>query len=195
MQRAYSVLNVKKVADEADEWIVEGVASTPRTDRSGDIVEPMGAKFKLPMPLLWQHDSTQPIGRVEFASPTPKGIPFRAHIPKVVEAGRLKDRIDEAVQSIKYRLVACVSIGFQAFADSVERIETGLRFKTWEWLELSLVTIPANADATITGVKSIDTELRRAAFGAQAKSSVVRLDPSTPGVSGKKRPGVVYLNP
>ena len=163
MDRAYALLNVKGVVEKSDEWVIEGIASTPTTDRMGDIVEPMGAKFKLPMPLLWQHNSEQPVGRVEFARPTAKGIPFVAHLPKVAEAGTLKNRVDEAVHSIKYRLVAAVSIGFKAVAGAVENLkEGGLRFKEWEWLELSLVTIPANAEATITSIKSIDSALRAA---------------------------------
>ena len=36
----------------------------------------------------------------------------------------------------------------------------GWRIKDWEWLELSLVTIPANQDATISMVRSIDEALR-----------------------------------
>jgi hypothetical protein len=45
----------------------------------GDVVEPMGAQFKNPMPLLWQHDS-QPVGQVTFGKPTKDGIPFEARL-------------------------------------------------------------------------------------------------------------------
>lgn len=180
MDRAYSLLNVKGVTEAATEWVITGIASTPTTDRMNDQVDPMGAQFKTPMPLLWQHDSHQPVGRVEFARPTKSGIPFVAHLPKVSEAGILKDRIDEAVQSIKYRLVSAVSIGFRALAGGVERIKDtgGNLFKSWEWLELSLVTIPANAEATITSIKSLDTSLRAAS--GQTQKGV----PAKPGVSG-----------
>lgn len=57
---------------------VEGVASTPTADRMGDVVEPMGAKFQTPMPLLWQHEHDKPVGHVTFAKPTKAGIPFKA---------------------------------------------------------------------------------------------------------------------
>lgn len=180
MDRAYALLNVKTVVEKTDEWVIEGIASTPTTDRMGDIVEPLGAKFKLPMPLLWQHNSAQPVGRVEFARPTAKGIPYTAHLPKIAEAGVLKDRVDEAVQSIKYRLVAAVSIGFRGIAGAIENLkEGGLRFKEWEWLELSLVTIPANAEATITSIKSLDSALR-AATGQPTQGS-------PPGDTGTKQ--------
>ncbi len=197
MERAYSLLEVKAFQETADEWVIEGIASTPTPDRTGDVVEPMGARFKLPMPLLWQHLSDKPVGRVEFARPTAKGIPYVARLPKVTEAGVLKDRIDEAVQSIKYRLVGAVSIGFRALEDGVERMKSGgLRFSAWEWLELSLVTIPAQADATITSIKSIDRQVLRAATGR--KRGGVLLVKTSPGASGKPiaaRPGAVLLIP
>jgi HK97 family phage major capsid protein/HK97 family phage prohead protease len=186
MDRAYSLLDVKSVSETATEWVIDGIASTPTPDRMGDIVEPLGAKFKTPMPLLWQHDSQQPVGRVEFAKPTAKGIPYRAHLPKVAEPGRLKDRIDEAVQSIRYRVVAAVSIGFRALANGVEQMKDGgLRFKEWEWLELSLVTIPANAEASITSIKSLDTALRAAS--GHTKSDVTA-KPGGSGTSTTNRP-------
>ena len=76
--RAYSVLNIKRFDEE--QRVIEGMATTPSTDRVGDIVEPMGAKFATPFPLLWQHKSDQPVGHVEVAEPTPEGIKFsRAH--------------------------------------------------------------------------------------------------------------------
>ena len=180
MDRAYSLLTVKAIEDRADEWTITGVASTPTPDRMGDVVEPLGAKFKLPMPLLWQHQSDLPVGRVEFAKPTTAGIPFVARLPKVAEAGALRDRIEEAVQSIKYRLVGAVSIGFRGLAGAIENLKDGgLRFKEWEWLELSLVTIPANADATITSIKSLDSALLAAT--GRAKGGVG----NPPGDSGR----------
>ena len=156
--RAYSILDIEKmVDDDEDKMTIEGIASTPTPDRMQDVVEPMGAKFKTPMPLLWQHNHDKPIGHVTFAKPEKKGIPFVAEIPKIKEAGVLKDRIDEAIQSIKYKLVAAVSIGFRPIEDAYEFMDNGgIRFKEWEWYELSAVTIPANSEAVITAVKSAD---------------------------------------
>ena len=77
-----------------------GAGSLARCGRAG------GAKFKLPMPLLWQHDSEQPIGHVTHAKVTKAGIEIVAKIARIAEPGRLKDRLDEAWQSIKARLGA-----------------------------------------------------------------------------------------
>ena len=163
MNRAYSVLQVKEIVERADDYLVKGMASTPTTDRMEDVVEPLGAEYTLPIPVLWQHRSAEAIGRVVSAKRMKTGIPVEISIPKVAEAGRLKERIEEALHSIKYRLVTGLSIGFRALKDGVESIKDGgFRFTKWEWLELSLVTIPANAEATIQTIKSLDTELRAA---------------------------------
>ncbi|HET7378331.1 MAG TPA: HK97 family phage prohead protease, partial [Anaerolineae bacterium] len=163
IQRAYSFLHIKSFNE--DERIIEGVATTPTPDRVSDVVDPMGAKFNLPMPLLWQHRHDQPIGEIFWANPTKDGIPFKGRIAKTDEPGTLKSRLDEAWQSIKLKLVRAVSIGFRAL--EMEPINPkdpfgGQRFKQWEWLELSAVTIPANVDASIQIVRSIDKELRAA---------------------------------
>lgn len=161
MKRAYSVLNIHDVrrdlTDDDDELVViQGIASTPTADRIGDVVEPLGAQFKTPMPLLWQHDHQAPVGNVTFAKATKDGIPFTAQIPVIKEAGKLKERVDEAIQSLKYNLVSAVSIGFIPLEGAVEVIETGLKFLKWEWMELSLVTIPANSEAIVNVVRSLD---------------------------------------
>ncbi len=161
MYRAYATITLKDLND--DKRIIEGMASTPTPDRVGDIVEPLGADFKTPMPLLWQHDSKQPIGRVTSAKLTKDGIPFTASFAKVDEPGKLKDRLDEAWQSVRAGLVAAVSIGFRSIEHSfLDDGSGGMRFLKWEWLELSVVTIPANQEATITAIKSLDRQLRTA---------------------------------
>lgn len=146
------------------------------------------------MPLLWQHQSGAPVGNVTFAKPTKQGIPFVAQLPIIKEAGNLKDRVDEAIQSLKYKLVAAVSIGFRALKDGVERIEGGgYKFKQWEWMELSLVTIPAQSEAVITAIKSIDQKHLAAIGNEDADVDNV------PGDSGKQKEvakrGFVSLRP
>lgn len=153
--RAYSILHVKH-ADGAQR-ILTGTATTPETDRVGDQVDPLGCVFKNPLPLLWQHQPDQPVGHAEFGRATASGIPFTAQIAKVDEPGVLKDRLDEAWQSVQARLVSSVSIGFRVLDNAVESIKGGgLKFLRTEIMELSLVTIPANSQCTIQTVKSAD---------------------------------------
>ena len=146
MDRAYSTFTIKAVDD--DQRIIDGIASTPSPDRIGDILEPKGATFALPLPLLWQHNAAEPIGHVTHAKVTADGIAIRAQIAKGV-----LPRIDEAWALIKSGLVRGLSVGFRALDTEQIPNSFAVKFKAWEWLELSAVTIPMNAQASIHTVK------------------------------------------
>jgi HK97 family phage major capsid protein/HK97 family phage prohead protease len=181
MNRAYALLELKAIDDETR--TITGIASTPATDRTGDVVMPKGAQFKLPLPLLWQHDAGSPIGTVDRAKVTAAGIEIVATIAKNVSPD-----IDKAWALIKAGLVRGLSIGFRSIDSEQIPNSWGVVFKEWELLEVSAVTIPANAEATIQTVKSFDTNAPRSA------QSVVRL--SSPGASGKSMgDSVVRLSP
>lgn len=172
LHRAYSLLEVKEMDQEDDFHVVRGVATTPAPDRMNDIVDPMGAEYAETIPLLWQHDSDKPVGHTQFGKATKNGIPFTARIPVIKEAGALKDRVDEAIQSLKYRLVAAVSIGFRVLEDGIKRLDNGgLHFTKTEIMELSLVTIPANPQAVIEGFKSMDPDRIRAALAEPSRAA------------------------
>lgn len=166
LTRAYSVLDHVKTVDE-HERIIEGIASTPEVDRVGDVVVPEGAVFKLPMPLLWQHRSDTPIGHVLAATITKAGIKIRAQIAK--DTG-LPD-IERAWALIRAGLVRGLSIGFKAL--TMEPLNPkdpwgGQKFLTWEWMELSAVTIAANGSASISLIKQLDT-VQRAQSGTAGR--------------------------
>jgi HK97 family phage major capsid protein/HK97 family phage prohead protease len=154
IQRAYAVLHVKAL--DAERRTITGIASTPEPDRMGDVIEPLGIAFNNPLPLLLYHDTRKPVGSVILSPPTAEGLAFEATLPIVAEPGALRDRIDEAWHSIKAGLLAGVSIGFRALETPKQIKPVGARFLKTEVLELSLVTIPANAAATIHTIKSLD---------------------------------------
>jgi len=156
---ATAILQVKKSADGAPRRI-SGTATTPATDRSGDTLDPLGARFTNPIPLLWHHDTARPIGLATLHAPTSGGIRFDATIPVVDEPGPLRDRTDEAWQSINAGLIRAVSVGYRVLDGGVQILKSGgRRFTQTEICEVSLVTVPANMDATIDVVKSIDAAL------------------------------------
>jgi HK97 family phage major capsid protein/HK97 family phage prohead protease len=155
-----------------DQRIIEGIASTPTPDRMGDIIEPKGARFSLPMPLLWQHNAHQPIGQVLDARVTAAGIQIRAQIAK-----GLTTVIEDAWNLIKGGLVRGFSIGIKPTEVERRKDVLGLHVKQWDWLETSCVTIPANAETSILLIKSLDTA-HRAAFG------LPRVPAIRPGASG-----------
>ena len=150
--KSWSTFEIKSVND--GERVITGIASTPSTDRAGDIVEPKGAKFTLPIPLLSQHDHSSPIGSVTSAKVTDQGIEIQATIPK--DTGL--DYVERAWLQIKSGLVRGLSIGFQALKAEPIKGSRGMRFKEWSWHELSCVTIPCNAAANIQTVKRFDSD-------------------------------------
>lgn len=156
MHRAYSVMEVKRLGEQSDSVTLEGIASTPTPDKAGDIVNPMGARFKLPMPLLQAHKHDLPVGRVTYACPTHRGIPFTARIPRIKTPGLLKDRVDEAIHSLEAGLIAACSVGFTPVAGKAKRLPGGgIQFDEWEWHELSICVIGMNDEAVISVVKSM----------------------------------------
>lgn len=200
MNRAYAQLEIKAADEPGAKRAFSGIASTISADRMGDIVLPKGAKFKLPIPLLWQHRHSEPIGWVTEAKVTSTGIEIKGEVADVPEDGTLKLRLDEAWQSMKYKLVRGLSIGFNPIKYARIAETYSYEYQEWEWLELSAVTVPANSDASIQSIKSADEAIRRAALG-NSGPRIVRLSAediskSNPGVSGAndpRLPGVVYL--
>lgn len=182
LKRAWSTIEFKAVDE--DKRIIEGIASTPSTDRYEDVVEPEGAQYKLPLPFLWQHRHSEPIGWVEDVKTSAAGIRVRVRMA----AEGVTEEIDKAWALIKAGLVRGLSIGFAPIESAHINGTYGYHFTKWDWLELSAVTVPANADCSITSIKSIDQEHLRAVSGIPAGSKVVRLK-SSPGVPGQsKRP-------
>jgi len=148
-----SFLQVKAIDDAARTFT--GIATTPTIDRGGDSVDPFGVTYRNPLPLLFHHDQQKPIGRVTFGTPTATGIPFTATIPTIDEPGVLRDRCDEAWQSIKAGLLSAVSIGWRPLENGIEYLKSGARrLRKIEAHELSLVTLPMNPEAAILAIKT-----------------------------------------
>lgn len=166
MERLFGTLELRSTNDELREF--EGIANTSALDDHGTVVEPAGARFSLPLPLLWFHDQKTPVGEVTHAELRNGQWWVKGTIRKVTEPGKVKDATDEAWHSLKYKLVRGLSIGFSSLK------EKGNHFIEWLWRELSLVTIPSNQEASIVSVRS--------AYNAASG------DPNTssPGVSGEK---------
>jgi hypothetical protein len=101
---------------------------------------------------------------------TDKGIEVIASIVR----GSGLDYVEKAWKQIKAGLVRGLSIGFRPL--DLEPLKGGgYRFKKWEWFELSAVTIPAQAEATISAVKALDVlglspEEQKLIFAGASKS-------------------------
>lgn len=177
LHRAYSILSIKSLEDDKRE--LTGIATTPSVDSYGDIVESKGAEYTLPIPFLKGHDSSQPIGHVTHAKVTKEGIEVRVKLVKTDEPGTLKERLDEAWQEIKLGLVRGLSIGFSPIEYSRIEDTYSYRYIRWAWRELSAVVIPANSDASIQNIRSIDTKLRAASGESQRRGVKLIVPPAS----------------
>lgn len=179
--RFYSTLEVKSFDDELR--IIEGIATTPAPDRDGDVVFPKGINFKLPLPFLYQHNAREPIGNVLDAKVTDNGLAVKV---KIADKG-IDEDADKAWGKIKSGLVRGLSIGFRSIKEAYDKARSGFDFLETELLEVSAVTIPANAEAAITSIKNIQdiaTE-ELAAIGNKARPVVSFLpNKNQPGASG-----------
>ena len=160
--RAYTQLDIKAAEQSNGKRIFRGVASTPTTDSYGDIVESQGAEADMPLPFLWMHDSRDPIGWITAYRASKTQIEVDGEVADIPEEGELKQRLEMAWQYLKNKLVRGLSIGFNPIESARIDGTYGIHYMRWRWLELSAVTIPANMDASITAIKSIDTKLRAA---------------------------------
>ena len=184
-QRAYSTLEIKAATEDGGKRRFTGIASTIATDRMGDVVEPKGASFKLPIPLLWQHNSHEPIGWITAARVTDKGIEVDGEVATIPDdpEGDLSKQLKKYWQQMKSGLVRGLSIGFNA--QETARIEGtyGYHILKWLWLELSAVTIPANEQATILAIKSADLASLAASGHRALSDGRASALPGVPGFS------------
>lgn len=153
--------NIKQI--DADEGTFEGYASTfGNTDTYGDIIEPGAFRHTLrmwgesgkPIPVLWQHNPSEPIGITELAEEDDRGLRVRGRLLLGINRAR------EALEALRANVLGGLSIGFSIPDGKTTRDkETGNRriheARLWEY---SLVTWPANEEALVTGVKAAHVE-------------------------------------
>lgn len=166
--RHVTLLRVKRAS--ANSFTFTGWATTPAEDLVGDIVEPRGAVYELPLPLLWMHDHSQPVGVVESATVTERGIRVTFRLLPEVE------KTKEAVALIEAGALA-LSIGFLPL-DSEPLHTGGRRYTSWRWTELSIVSVAANPTAKID--RTIGKCLAAAIPKAQAREEPERLPAYVP---------------
>ena len=101
-----------------------------------------------PVPVLWQHRSSEPIGLWNNLKEDEHGLWGDGKI--LLEAGAMEKR---AYEHMKARTVTGLSIGYWVRESSWDE-KTGIRTLTkLDLVEISLVTFPANDDARVEAVK------------------------------------------
>ncbi|MCA8314734.1 HK97 family phage prohead protease [Burkholderia multivorans] len=146
------------------------------------MVEPLGLTFQKETPLLLNHKIDQPVGTVHFGTPTAKGLPFRAQIPKIDEDGEVKRRTDEAWHSVKSGLIKGVSIRFRP-TEYAYKDDGGMHYKKADISELSLTAIPCNPEALITAFKSLSDLTDSVSNTPEGNAQGIKADPPTGAAS------------
>jgi HK97 family phage major capsid protein/HK97 family phage prohead protease len=137
---------------------ISGIASTATIDRQGHSLDPMGALFTNPVPLLLHHDIQRPVGQVTLTA-TPAALTFTASLPVVADPGALRDRIEETWQALQAGLLTKASVGFRVLAAGAQRLKNGvLRLVKYEVCEVSLTTMPVNPEAVVLTVKALEAD-------------------------------------
>jgi HK97 family phage major capsid protein len=155
-----------------------------------DIVEPLGAMWKLPIPMKWQHGKdprigADQIGEITSAVKSPDGIRVKGTFWKFQTPPSLKDDYDRIWALVKAGMRG-LSIGFSPIEYEPIKGTGGMRFLKWQFLELSPVTIAANQDASITSIKSFD-QAARASSGTSRDYPSRNASPVASGTSKQPR--------
>lgn len=156
--------------------VFEGYASVfGVVDQGMDMVE-RGAFAKSlarrQVKMLWQHDTSQPIGVWEDVHEDERGLFVRGRLLPDVAKGA------EALALLKAGALDSMSIGYRTIEAASEGDGRVRKLLEVELYEISLVTFPMLPDAKITSVKSISTErdfekfLREAGYSRKEATAI-----------------------
>lgn len=150
---------VKQLSSDGKNYQYEGYASTfGNIDYDEDIIErgafldtiDLVSKKERVIPALWQHFRSEPIGKYNELKEDESGLFVKASMPKsdTFVSGRVWPQLEHGS-------ISSMSIGF--YTKDWEYREVNGRqiriIKKADLREISLVTFPANPEATITGIK------------------------------------------
>lgn len=121
-------------------------------DAGGDVVMP-GAFARAvrensgAIPLLWQHDAREPIGRVEQLAEDGRGLRVIARISLGCRRGR------DAASLIRSGALTGLSIGYRVRRSRIDPARRVRRLIDVDLVEISLVTFPMQPRARVMGVE------------------------------------------
>jgi HK97 family phage prohead protease len=155
MKKIFKIDSVIKAIEEGeDELRIAGYASTDSVDRQSDRILPTAwtkgglRNYEINPILLFNHDYNKPIGKVVEMTTDSKGLKIKGVISK--SAGEIYNLVKEGVLST-------FSVGFLVKDADYDKALDGLIVKDAELLEVSVVSVPANQDATFSLAKSFDS--------------------------------------
>lgn len=156
MKASEPVLQIKSLTEEGE---IEGYGSTfgGEPDSYGDVIaagayadslRDHASKGTMPK-MLWQHDRGEVIGKWMVATEDNRGLLLRGKLNMGVQRGR------EAHALLKDGAIDGLSIGYRIRQHSVDD-DTGVwTLEKLDLFEVSVVTIGANENATVSSVKAL----------------------------------------
>ena len=157
---------IKAIADDDEVLQIEGFANTTTVDRVGDIIlEEAWTKggldnyLKNPI-ILAYHNHDRPIGKMVDYSVNNKGLKITAEI---IKSG------GEIYSLIKSGILKTFSVGFRTREADYDTDTDLFVIKDLELMEVSVVSIPANADSIFSVKKSFETDEEYTSFKAEFK--------------------------
>lgn len=147
--------SIKSIEEGEAELKISGYASTDSIDRTSDRILPTAwtrgglRNYELNPILLFNHDYNRPIGKVIEVTTDSRGLKIKGIISK--SAGDVYNLVKEGVLST-------FSVGFLVKDADYDKSLDGLIVKDAELLEVSVVSVPANQDATFSLAKSFDNQ-------------------------------------
>jgi uncharacterized protein len=151
--QGWATLELKSFG-EGKKGVISGLASHIAPDRSGDVVVPSGLKFKLPIPLKFEHQEI--VGHIYAAEVTSTGVAIEAQLadPDEAQSQTIKERLLMAWDSVRMGLAKGLSVGMLPIKAEPMGRGFGYKYLEAELLEVSIVGIPDQARASISVVKS-----------------------------------------
>jgi HK97 family phage prohead protease len=147
--------SIKSIEEGDAELKISGYASTDSIDRASDRILPTAwtrgglRNYEINPILLFNHDYNRPIGKVVEITTDSRGLKIKGIISK--SAGDVYNLVKEGVLST-------FSVGFLVKDADYDKSLDGLIVKDAELLEVSVVSVPANQDATFSLAKSFDNQ-------------------------------------
>jgi HK97 family phage prohead protease len=184
MKKIFKLDSAIKSIEETDdlELKISGYASTGAVDRAYDKILPTAwskgglRNFQQNPILLFNHNYDKPIGKVVEMQTDNTGLKIKGVISK--SAGDVYNLVKEGVLST-------FSVGFVIKDADYDKAVDGLIVKDAELLEVSVVSVPCNQDATFSVAKSFDTQEEYLEFKKQFDNTLGQRSASTGGSSSE----------
>jgi HK97 family phage prohead protease len=171
LQRKFAAFELRAADDATGE--IDGYGSVFGVrDTYGDVVEPGAFAESLSVrtpAMLLQHRMDAPIGKWIKAEEDARGLRLLGRVNLKTTMGR------DAYELVKDGCVTGLSIGFRTKSDEMDGPVR--RIKEVDLFEVSLVTMPANEAAQVTGVRSdmTERELERRLIGIVSRKEAKAL--------------------